>query len=281
MMKRLILIPAALLLAVLVALAFRSRGWTADGFIISNADATSTLAMAPDQNLIGLINQISPRFVIEYANANRFYSMVPAPPDLLTLLGQISPRFVIEYANANRFYSMVPAPQELLTLLGQVSLRFVIEYANANKFFYLTPVPSELITLIGQVAPRFVFQYANANKFYTLAYPGALVGDTQAPAVSNVTVTVIAPGSVKITWVTDEYATSLVELGSTSGIYTQTATDNEYKKDHAAIFTGLVEGMTYYYLIHNTDRSGNPGVTSELSFEYKEAWRVFLPFAKK
>ncbi len=41
MMKRLILVPSALLLAVLVALAFRSRGWTADGFIITNADATN------------------------------------------------------------------------------------------------------------------------------------------------------------------------------------------------------------------------------------------------
>ncbi len=109
-----------------------------------------TTGMTPDQTLIGLICQVSPRFVIEYANANRFYSMLPASADLSTLLGQVGPRFVIEYANANKFYN-------------------------------LTAAPSELITLIGQVAPRFVLQYANANKFYTLGYPGALVGDTQAP----------------------------------------------------------------------------------------------------
>jgi hypothetical protein len=102
-----------------------------------------------------------------------------------------------------------------------------------------------------------------------------------ALAVSNVTVTTIAPGSVKIIWVTDECATSLVELGSTSGVYTQTATGNEFRKNHEATFTGLVDGMPYYYLIHNTDRSGNPGVTGELSFEYAEAWQVFLPYARK
>jgi hypothetical protein len=249
-MKRIILILSALLLAVLVALAFRDKGWTADGFIIDNADATNYLGLASDQTLIGLMNQVSARIVIESANANKFYNLSNAPEDLRTLIGQVAPRIVIQFANANQFHNLA------------------------------TP-PSGLLTLIGQVAPRFVLQYANANKFYTLGYPAALIGDTQAPLVSNVAVTVTAPGSVKITWVTDEYATSLVELGSASGIYDKTATGNEFKKSHEAIFTGLVEGVTYYYLIHSTDRSGNPGVTSELSFKFEEVWRVYLPFVKK
>jgi hypothetical protein len=249
-MKLKFIIPFAMLLAVLLSFSFRHKGWTADGIIVNNADDTLTLEIGSDQTLIGLVNQVAPRFVIEYANANKFYGLTDVPSDLRILFGKISPRFVIEYANANKFYN-------------------------------LTVAPSELITLLGQVAPRFVLQYANANKFYTFSYPVALIGDTQAPAVSNVTVTVTGPGSVNITWVTDEYASRLVELGSTSGVYTQTAADNEFKKNHEAVFTGLIDGATYYYLIHNTDRSGNPGVTSELTFKFEEVWRVYLPFVKK
>ena len=39
---------------------------------------------------------------MEFANANKFYTLTPIPSQLDTLLGQVAPRFVLQYANASR-----------------------------------------------------------------------------------------------------------------------------------------------------------------------------------
>ncbi len=74
--------------------------------VINNADATNTLTMAPSAPLNTLVNDIAPRFVVEYANTLKVYSIAPPSEALLTLLGQTADRMVLQYANANRFYAL-------------------------------------------------------------------------------------------------------------------------------------------------------------------------------
>ena len=75
-------------------------------FVIVNADAKTTLTMAPSAPLNTLVNDIAPRFVVEYANTLKVYSIAPPSSTLMSLLGQTADRFVMQYANANRFYGL-------------------------------------------------------------------------------------------------------------------------------------------------------------------------------
>lgn len=85
----------------------------ADQFIISNADAVVYLSTSPSAELNALISDVSPRFIVEYANGIKYYGMTPISVELQTLVEQVADRFVIQYANANRFYSLT-YPLELI-----------------------------------------------------------------------------------------------------------------------------------------------------------------------
>ena len=94
-MKR-ISLPLLLLffmLAAAAAAALPARGQS--GFIIENADATNTLSFTASTELDTLINQIAPRFVVEFAHANRHYTLTAIPATLNDLLVTLQPRFVM------------------------------------------------------------------------------------------------------------------------------------------------------------------------------------------
>jgi len=93
-----------------------------------------------------------------------------------------------------------------------------------------------------------------------------------APVVSNVQACSVTEDSTVITWITDTNATSNVEYGTTSGVYTETApTPADTTADHtshAVILSGLVNGTTYYYRVKSSD--GTDETTSaEYSFTTK------------
>lgn len=82
-------------------------------FVIERADASKTLATAPDAGLNTLIVQVAPRFKLEYANALKFTRLAAPAAELLNLIGGVSSRIVLQYANANRFYT-VSYPAEMI-----------------------------------------------------------------------------------------------------------------------------------------------------------------------
>ncbi len=94
---------AALLLSALLLLPTTARGQPT-GFIITNADATSYVTTTASSQLNTLIGNVAPRFVVQYANGIRYYSIPPISSTLTSLMAQVGNRFVIQYANANRFY---------------------------------------------------------------------------------------------------------------------------------------------------------------------------------
>jgi len=105
MMKPLRIILVLLALVIVVGFFAPVRG-QGTGFIITSADDTNTLSFTPSTVLGTLINQVAPRFVVEFANTSRYYTLTPIPAQLNTLLVQVAPRFVLEFANTNRNISL-------------------------------------------------------------------------------------------------------------------------------------------------------------------------------
>jgi hypothetical protein len=77
-----------------------------EGFIIENADATSTLSVSPSVGLGNLIAQVAPRIVVQFANSNRILSLKLIPQSMLTRLSQVTPRLVMEFADGNRLFQL-------------------------------------------------------------------------------------------------------------------------------------------------------------------------------
>jgi len=245
MMKKISLAPL-LLLFMLVAAVVTLPASGQSGFIIENADATNTLSFTASTELNTLIDQIAPRFVVEFAHANQYYTLTAIPTALNDLLATLQPRFVIEFARANKYYA-------------------------------LTPIPSQFDTLLGQIAPRFVLEFAKANRYIALSFPVDLINDTTPPQGSNITVKPAGETSTTITWTTDEYADSTVRCGTQSGNYTMTFTDPLYVKQHSITLTDLTAGTTYYCVCSSTDLSGNTYQSQEFSFEQVEETFIYLP----
>ena len=155
---------------------------------------------------------------------------------------------------------------ELNTLTANVQDRFILNYANAKYVYTIIPFAQELNPLLQQIQDRIIIQYANGNKDNKLSYPAGMINDTTQPTVSEVAYTVAGPNTVMITWVTDEYATSSLSYGTTSGSYSQTASDPLLSRTHAVTLTNLTANQTYYYRISGSDRSGNGFQTAEFTF---------------
>ncbi len=238
------------LLLLLTALTFSSlhpvRG-KISSFTIENADATNTLEVISSSGLETLINQVSPRFVMEFANANKVYDLTPIPNALDDLLANLQPRFVMEFANANKIYDLTPMPTQLGSLL------------------------------LDNLKPRFILQYANANRELSLSFPVDLIDDSEAPQTSEIELATTGAYTATVTWTTDEYADSIVECGTESGAYTMTFSNTRYVKVHAVTLTGLTPDTTYYYRISSTDLSGNTYQSEEFSFEQSEEKFIYLP----
>jgi hypothetical protein len=90
--------------------------------------------------------------------------------------------------------------------------------------------------------------------------------DTTPPIISNVQATSITTSSATITWGTDEVSDSMVKYGTTSGIYTLTASEPANITSHSVSLTGLSANTTYYYVVNSTDPSANSAESEEYSF---------------
>jgi hypothetical protein len=156
---------------------------------------------------------------------------------------------------------------DLQALIGNVGPRFVVWRANEIRYVSVGPFSDVLLGLMGQVEDRVVIRHANANRLNILTYPRGLANDTLPPQISEVVVNDVGSGSVKITWLTNEFASSFLEYGVQSGAYTHNVTDSLYLKGHEIILTGLTAETTYYFRLTNTDRSDNVFQSQEYSFQ--------------
>ena len=192
-----------------------------------------------------------------------------------SLAGSNADDFIIENADATNFISYTTPASELVNLLRGAADRFVIQYANAKTAFELVLVPIELSDLIDQVGDRFVIQYANSSAVNAFDYPLDMIGDTLPPEAGDFGSRSTGSSNAKITWTTDEFTTSLFEYGTQTGIYSDSVSDELFRKLHEVELSGLSMGVSYYYRVTSTDRSGNNSISAEQSFQLSQ--QVFLP----
>ena len=121
-----------------------------DGFIIVNADATSYISMTSSPELNTAIQGVADRFIVQYANGMKFYTMAPAPTDLQGLIDQVGTRFVFQYANANRYFAFAypvnligdtakPIISELTVTAANIVRWYTDEYATGEVQYGTQP----------------------------------------------------------------------------------------------------------------------------------------------
>lgn len=239
------ILPLLALAALILVLAIPAHSQT--GIIVNNADAMRQEGVRLDSGLSSVTSSVGPRIVLQYANTKR-EERIAAPPGALQ------------------------------TLFGQVPARIVLQYANTMRQERVAAPPAGLQTLFGQVVPRIVLQYANTSRQMTLAYPKALIGDTVPPQIRDVRTQSVS-GGVKVTWTTDEFATSEVRYGTAPGAYGQTVANPLFTKAHELTLTGLTDGQTYYFVVRGADRSGNQAQSGE--YQVKVQGKVYLPVIRR
>ncbi len=93
--------------------------------------------------------------------------------------------------------------------------------------------------------------------------------DTTPPVISKIGVSTILQTSALITWNTDELSSSLVIYGTTSGVYTNSATGSS-GTFHPVSLSGLTASTIYYYRVSSTDSSGNTAQSTEYGFATRD-----------
>lgn len=96
--------------------------------------------------------------------------------------------------------------------------------------------------------------------FHTLFGP-----DTTDPVISAVLADNITSTSTRITWTTDEPATSLVDYDS-SGAYGITSGNETLSTNHSVTLLGLSPGVTYYYQVRSADANDNESDSTGYQF---------------
>ena len=236
---------ALLLVAALSVLAFTvpAASQPSDNIIVNNADEVRETSVSVDQGLVDSLASVAARVVLQYANDLRHIELTAAPSSLQVLLDQVSNRIAVQYAN-------------------------VVRHAD------LAAPPGVLQMLLEQVSERIAFQYANASRQESLIYPASLFNDTTPPEIRDIRVSLAGSGSVNVTWTTDEFATSAVLYGTQPGVYSQTATDPLFTKQHGLTLSGIAPETAYYYRVRSTDRSSNTATSDEGDFTLS---LVYLP----
>ncbi len=189
--------------------------------------------------------------------------------DLLGRLNAVVDRIVLQYADTNRQTVLVDVPQAFAILLQAARDRIVLQYADTNRQTVLVDVPQAFATLLQAVADRIIMHYADANQTHALRYPEALINDTKPPQISHITLTPIftdtagLPGQLQISWETDEFTTTAFEYGLSSGQYEMEFEQTAHYTRHSVLLDNLVFGQTYFYRIRAIDRSGNVSLSAE------------------
>ena len=91
-------------------------------------------------------------------------------------------------------------------------------------------------------------------------------GDVTAPRISSVKATSIAATSAKITWTTNEKASSQVEYGLTTSYGSSTTLDSGLVTSHSVNLTDLGSFKTYHCRVKSSDAAGNPATSADFTF---------------
>ncbi|QNN52180.1 fibronectin type III domain-containing protein [Nocardioides mesophilus] len=83
--------------------------------------------------------------------------------------------------------------------------------------------------------------------------------DATAPAVSDVAVAPLPDGTARVSWTTDEPATSLVRFGSSAQRLDQLRRDDQLTRQHVVVLTELAPDARLWVRVESQDQAGNLG----------------------
>jgi hypothetical protein len=178
------------------------------------------------------------------------------------------PRIIVEYANSISQFGLHVMPENLTNVARSVMPRIIVEYANSIAHRELQEMPEGLLNTTKEMPKRrLIVEYAESNSYIPLTFPLEFMNDTIPPIIGDVSVTNVTNNSAVITWITDEFADSVVKIGKNSTVYTKICTDELFVKEHVVTLTGLSPATTYYFVVNSTDRSGNSAESLEYWFD--------------
>jgi peptidoglycan hydrolase-like protein with peptidoglycan-binding domain len=93
--------------------------------------------------------------------------------------------------------------------------------------------------------------------------------DTTAPIISSITVSSVGKYFATISWMTNEFSTTKVYIGTSSPVTTASSTltqVNGLSLSHRVFLTSLEPRTTYYVIAVSSDSSGNVATSSQMSF---------------
>ena len=109
---------------------------------------------------------------------------------------------------------------------------------------------------------RFRDAFGNISRNYT----ATIAIDTRGPIITNFDVQSSGSSSVRVTWNTDEAATSYVEYYSGSSSSNQSTGSSSYVTSHSIVVNNLSQNSTYNFRVYSIDRAGNKTESSWRSF---------------
>jgi len=89
--------------------------------------------------------------------------------------------------------------------------------------------------------------------------------DITAPVITNIEVIDITIHSARVTWTTNEEATSLVSYGITTS-YGAISSSGSFVTLHSILLSGLEDGTTYHFFVQSADASGNTITSGDQTF---------------
>lgn len=140
--------------------------------------------------------------------------------------------------------------------LNGVASSYVMVYDPPQNLPFDTtiPVTVEACDLAGNCMTKVSYSFKTAAP------------DTAPPQISGLTVTT-RPTGAKITWTTNEPATSRVDYGPTNAYELGNVSDAALVTSHTINLTGLEPNKLYHYKVTSADEQGNAGKTSDLTFK--------------
>lgn len=97
----------------------------------------------------------------------------------------------------------------------------------------------------------------NPTTSATFSFNTAPAPDITPPVISSVSASGITSTQIRVTWSTDEPATSVLRYGTSSGSLTGQASVTGLTTDHSVTLYNLIPGITYYLAPVSDDSSGN------------------------
>ena len=127
--------------------------------------------------------------------------------------------------------------------------------------------PTKAWSLTSGAGTKTVYvQFKDALGNWSGSVSDTIVFDTTAPTISARTATNITSSSARITWTTNEAATSQVDYGLTTSYGSTTTLDLALVTSHSVVLTGLAPGTIYNFRVRSRDAAGNESVSANSTF---------------